>query len=183
MTENLQQIQFAMIEGEACTFGRYAGKVVLVVNVASKCGLTPQYEGLEALYRQYREQGLVVVGFPANDFLAQEPGSEAEIADFCRTTYDVTFPMAAKISVAGPDRHPLYSALTRTKPEAASPNGRAMRERLESRGIPIHPEPEILWNFEKFVIDRNGNVVARFAPDTPPDDEMMRRTIEKALAD
>lgn len=182
MTETLQQIPFATIDGDASSLDRYAGKVVLVVNVASKCGLTPQYDGLEALYRRYREHGLVVVGFPANDFLGQEPGSETEIADFCRTTYDVTFPMAAKISVAGPDRHPLYAALTEAKPEAASPNGRAMRERLQSRGIPIHPEPEILWNFEKFLIGRNGAVVARFAPDTPPDNALMLSEIEAALA-
>jgi glutathione peroxidase len=182
MTETIQQIPFATIDGGACSLDRYAGKVVLVVNVASKCGLTPQYEGLEALYRRYREQGLVVVGFPANDFLGQEPGSESEIADFCRTTYGVTFPMAAKISVAGPDRHPLYAALTEAKPEAASPNGRAMRERLQSREIPIHPEPEILWNFEKFIIDRSGDVVARFAPDASPDDELMLWAIEEALA-
>ena len=90
--------------------------------------------------------------------------------------------MAAKISVAGPDRHPLYAALTQAKPEAASPNGRAMRERLQSRGIPIHPEPEILWNFEKFIIDRSGDVVARFAPGTSPDDELVLWAVEDALA-
>jgi len=179
---SIQDIPVKTIAGADTTLRAHEGSVLLVVNVASKCGLTPQYEGLEALYRRYRDRGLVVLGFPANNFLQQEPGTEAEIADFCRTTYDVSFPMFAKISVAGPDRHPLYAALTQAKPEAAGPNGKAMRARLESKDIPIHPEPEVLWNFEKFVIGRDGSVLARFAPDTPPDDPALVAAIERALA-
>ena len=179
---SIQNIPLRTIDGREASLGDYVGSVLLVVNVASKCGLTPQYEGLEALYRDYRDRGLVVLGFPANDFLQQEPGTEAEIAEFCRTAYDVSFPMFAKISVAGAQRHPLYAALTAAQPVSQSPNGSAMRDRLASKGIPIHPEPEVLWNFEKFVIGRDGAVVARFAPDTPPDDPELRATLEGALA-
>ena len=177
----IQDIPLKTIQGGDRSLADYAGSVLLIVNTASKCGLTPQYEGLEKLYRAYRDRGLVVLGFPANNFLQQEPGSDAEIATFCSTTYDVTFPMFAKISVAGDDRHPLYAALTSAEPEATSPNGSAMRERLAGKNIPIHPEPEVLWNFEKFLIGRDGAVIARFAPDTPPDDQALIAAIEGAL--
>lgn len=178
----IQDIPLKTIDGRDATLGDHAGSVLLVVNVASKCGLTPQYEGLEKLYRAYNDRGFVVVGFPANNFLQQEPGTDEEIATFCSTTYDVTFPMFSKISVAGADRHPLYSALTAAQPKADGPNGSAMRERLAGKNIPIHPEPEVLWNFEKFVVGRNGEVVARFAPDTPLDDAALVKTIERELA-
>ena len=181
MATSLQDIPLRTIDGAETTLAAFAGKVALIVNVASKCGLTPQYEGLEALYRAYRERGLVVLGFPANNFLAQEPGTEAEIADFCKTTYDVTFPMFAKLSVAGEDRHPLYAALVAAQPEAYSPNGQAMRERLASKNIPIYPAPNVLWNFEKFLIGRDGAVLGRFAPDTPPADPALTEAIERAL--
>lgn len=177
----IQDIPLKTIDGQDATLADHAGSVLLVVNTASKCGLTPQYEGLEKLYRAYNDRGLVVLGFPANNFLQQEPGTDDEIATFCATTYDVTFPMFAKISVAGGDRHPLYAALTAAEPEATSPNGNAMRERLAGKNIPIHPAPEVLWNFEKFLIGRDGSVVARFAPDTPPDDENLIAAIDKAL--
>jgi glutathione peroxidase len=177
----IQDIPLKTINGQDATLGDHAGSVLLVVNVASKCGLTPQYEGLETLHRVYRDRGLVVLGFPANNFLQQEPGTDEEIAAFCTTTYDVTFPMFAKISVAGEDRHPLYAALTAAQPRADGPNGNAMRERLAGKNIPIHPEPEILWNFEKFVVGRNGETVARFAPDTPLDDPALLRAIEREL--
>lgn len=177
----IQNIPLRTIDGQGATLGDHAGSVLLVVNVASKCGLTPQYEGLETLYRVYRERGLMVLGFPANNFLQQEPGTDEEIAAFCATTYDVTFPMFAKISVAGEDRHPLYAALTAAQPKADGPNGNAMRERLAGKNIPIHPEPEVLWNFEKFVLGRNGEVVARFAPDTPLDDPALLQAIEREL--
>lgn len=177
----IQDIPLKTIEGQDATLGDHAGSVLLVVNVASKCGLTPQYEGLEKLYRDYQDRGLVVVGFPANNFLQQEPGTNEEIATFCSTTYDVTFPMFAKISVAGEGRHPLYTELTAAQPTADGPNGDAMRARLAGKNIPIHPEPEVLWNFEKFVIGRNGEVVARFAPDTPLDDAALVKTIEREL--
>ena len=161
MTETLQQIPFSTIDGEASSLGRYSGKVVLVVNVASKCSLTPQYEGLEALYRRYREQGLVVVGFPANDFLGQEPGSESDIADFCRMTYDVTFPLFAKLHVNGKEAHPLYAALT-------------------GKDSPF-PGP-ITWNFNKFLISRDGKIIKRFDSKTKPESAEVTGAIEEALA-
>src|SRR3712207_9377465 len=113
MSTSLYDIPLISIDGSRTSLSEYAGKVLLIVNVASKCGLTPQYEGLEALYRTYRDQGLVELGFPANDFKGQEPGSEAEISEFCRSTYGVDFPMFSKIKVTGPDKHPLYRALDR----------------------------------------------------------------------
>lgn len=181
MTSAIQSIPLKTIEGEDARLADYAGSVLLIVNTASKCGLTPQYEGLEALYRANRDKGLVILGFPANNFLAQEPGTEEEIAEFCTLTYDVSFPMFAKVSVAGEDRHPLYAALTEAQPEAASPNGKAMRERLAGKDIPIWDEPEILWNFEKFLVARDGRVAARFAPDTPPDDPALLAAIQELL--
>jgi glutathione peroxidase len=178
MATAIRDIPLKTITGADASLADYAGQVLLVVNTASKCGLTPQYEGLEALYRKYRGQGFQVLGFPSNDFAGQEPGSETEIAEFCQLTYDVDFPMFGKIRVVGPDKHPLYQALT----EALTPtNAEAMRERLRGHGIEPNPEPEILWNFEKFLIGRDGEVVARFAPDTAPDDDRIVTAIEREL--
>jgi glutathione peroxidase len=178
----IQDIPLKTIAGQDDSLANHAGKVLLVVNVASKCGLTPQYNGLEKLYAEYREQGFEVLGFPANNFGAQEPGTDAEIAEFCSLTYDVDFPLFSKISVAGEDRHPLYAALTAAQPDAISTNGGEMRERLAGHGITPNPEPEILWNFEKFLVNRGGEVVARFAPDTKPDDPAIIAAIERELA-
>ncbi len=177
----IQDIPLKTISGEEKTLGDYAGQVLLVVNTASKCGLTPQYEGLEALYKKYRGDGLTVLGFPANDFRGQEPGSDAEIADFCTLTYSVDFPMFAKTSIVGPDKNPLYAALIAAQPEATMPSGESMRDKLKGYGIEPNPEPEVLWNFEKFVIGRDGDVVARFAPDTAPDDPALVATLEREL--
>lgn len=177
----IQDIPLSTITGAPASLGDYAGKVVLAVNVASKCGLTPQYEGLEALYAKYRDQGLVVAGFPANDFGAQEPGSNEEIAEFCTTNFGVDFPMFAKIQVTGADKHPLYAALTGAVPQAAG-DAEGFRERLRGYGMTPNPEPEVLWNFEKFVIGRDGEVAARFAPTTAPDDPVLLATIEAELA-
>jgi len=177
----LQEIPLQTIRGDAATLADYDGEVALVVNVASKCGLTPQYEGLEALHARYRDRGFTVLGFPANDFGAQEPGTDAEIADFCTTNFGVDFPMFSKIVVTGPDKHPLYAALTNAQPEAAG-DPEAFRERLRGFGKVPNPAPEILWNFEKFVIGRDGAVIARFAPTTAPDDPALVAAIEGALA-
>ncbi len=182
MATDIQSIPLKTIDGKDASLGDYAGKVLLVVNTASKCGLTPQYEGLETLYRDKKDAGFEVLGFPANNFLQQEPGTEDEIASFCKLTYDVSFPMFSKVSAAGEDRHPLYTALIAAQPEAFSPNGEGMRERLNSKDIPIWPAPEVLWNFEKFLIGKDGNVVARFAPDCPPDAPELLAAIDKALA-
>ena len=175
----VQDIPLKTIDGAAASLGDHAGKVLLVVNVASKCGLTPQYAGLETLYRKYRDQGFEVLGFPANDFGAQEPGTDAEIAAFCATSYDVDFPMFAKISVAGEDKHPLYAALTEAQPAAAGTG--TFRERLKGYGMTPNPEPEVLWNFEKFLVGRDGDVVARFSPDMAPDDAKIVTAIETEL--
>jgi len=177
----LSDIRIKTIAGADATLGDYAGKVALVVNVASKCGLTPQYEGLEALYRAYRDKGLVVLGFPANDFGAQEPGSNEEIADFCTTNFAVDFPMFAKVTVVGPQKHPLYAALTQAQPSARG-DAAAFRERLKGYGMTPNPEPEVLWNFEKFLVGKDGAVIARFAPTTAPDDAELVGAIETALA-
>jgi glutathione peroxidase len=137
------------IDGDAQSLGAYAGKAMLVVNVASRCGFTPQYAGLEALYRQYGEKGFVVLGFPCNQFGAQEPGTEAQIAQFCAATYDVSFPMFAKVDVNGEKTHPLYRLLKHAAPGL-----------LGSEAIK--------WNFTKFLIDRDGLVVKRYAPTDAP---------------
>jgi len=178
---DLRTIELQRIDGGATSLDEYRGKVVLVVNVASKCGLTPQYEGLESLYRRYRDRGLVVLGFPANDFRGQEPGSDAEIADFCRLTYEVDFPMFSKVQVTGPDKHKLFAALIEAHPVASAGAGGGMRERLRSHGIEPNPEPELVWNFEKFLIGRDGSVAGRFSPDIAPEDPRLVDAIEQAL--
>ena len=173
------------IAGAPASLADYSGKVLLIVNVASKCGLTPQYTALEALYQKYKDRGLVILGFPANDFAGQEPGTNEEIAQFCSIDYPVTFPLFSKISVTGPDKHPLYAALIAAAPTHI-PHG-PWRENLANysakNGFPPPNElPELLWNFEKFLVGRDGNVLARFAPDTPPDDPKITTAIEQALA-
>jgi glutathione peroxidase len=180
MTETLYDIPLKTIDGAPASLGDYRGKALLVVNVASKCGLTPQYECLEALYRDRKGQGLVVLGFPANNFGAQEPGTEAEIADFCSLTYGVDFPMFAKISVKGEDRHPLYDALVAAQPKAEGAD--AMREKLAGYGVPAGAPSDVLWNFEKFVVGRDGKVVARFSPDITADDPRLTAALDAALA-
>lgn len=178
---DLTTISFTTIKGEKASLADYDGQVALVVNVASKCGLTPQYEALQSIYDRYREQGFAILGFPANNFAGQEPGTEEEIATFCSTNYNVTFPMFAKISVAGEDKHPFYAELIRTAPTAQPDGGAAMREKLSSFGMTPNPVPEVLWNFEKFLIGRNGDVIARFAPDVAPDAPVILQAIEAAL--
>lgn len=170
------------IDGTPTALRDFAGQVLLVVNVASKCGLTPQYAGLAALYAAHRERGFVVLGFPANDFGAQEPGSNAEIAAFCSTTYDVSFPLFAKISVKEPDRHPLYRDLIAAQPVAIEPPGSGLRADLANYGAVPDAPSDILWNFEKFLIARDGHVAARFAPDVAPDDPLLLAAIERELA-
>lgn len=182
MSTPIQQIPVRQITGEETTLGEYNGKVLLVVNVASKCGLTPQYAALEQMYRNYRDRGLVIVGFPANDFKSQEPGSNADIQTFCTTNYGVDFPMFAKITVVGEEKHPLYSALIAAQPKAISTSEVPFSEDLKRYGIQPNPEPEILWNFEKFIVDRDGNVAARFSPNTTPDDPTLVRVLETELA-
>jgi len=150
------------LEGDPASLAEYKGKTLLIVNVASKCGLTPQYEGLERLQKNYADRGFTVLGFPCNQFGGQEPGTAEEIDTFCSTTYGVTFPMFEKIDVNGDERHPLYEVLTPT--EAA--DGHA---------------GDIRWNFEKFVISPEGEIVARFSPVVKPEDDPVVTTIESHL--
>ena len=150
------------IDGEERALRDFDGKVVLVVNVASKCGLTPHYAGLQKLYESHRARGLEVLGFPCNQFAGQEPGSDAEVQQFCSREYGVTFPLFSKIEVNGPDRHPLYEWLTG---EATSPEGAG----------------DIQWNFTKFLVGRDGHVIARYAPPTEPDAPALVAALERAL--
>jgi len=180
MTSSLYDIPVRSIDGAAGSLSAYRGKVLLVVNVASKCGLTPQYTGLEALYQSRRAQGLEVLGFPANNFKEQEPGSDAEISDFCSLNFDVHFPLFSKISVRGDDQHPLYAALTAAQPETLGEG--PFRDRLKGYGIDTGQPGEVLWNFEKFLISRDGEVVGRFAPDTEANDPRLLAALDAELA-
>jgi glutathione peroxidase len=147
----IHDISARRIDGTERDLSEFRGKVLLVVNVASRCGFTPQYTGLEALHRRYGERGLAVLGFPCNQFGSQEPGTEAEIGSFCSTTYEVTFPLFAKVDVNGADAHPLYQFLKSARPGVLGTEA-------------------IKWNFTKFLVDRQGNVVKRFAPNDKPED-------------
>ena len=148
------------IDGDPESLGRYRGQVLLLVNVASRCGLTPQYDGLESLYDRYRDRGFAVLGFPANDFASQEPGTEAEIADFCRSTYGVRFPMFSKIHVRGDEIHPLYRYLT-------------------SQPAPVGGD--VRWNFQKYLVGHDGRVIAKFGPRVAPDSDGLTSAIKAAL--
>ncbi len=181
MTSALSDISLKTIDGKDASLADHQGKVLLVVNVASKCGLTPQYDGLEALHERLEGKGFSVLGFPANDFGAQEPGSNEEIADFCRTNFSVRFPMYEKIVVTGADKHPLYAALTAAQPEKQG-DAEGFRERLRGFGMTPSADPEVLWNFEKFVIGKDGKVAARFAPTVAPDDEALLSVLEAEIA-
>jgi len=178
---SLQNIPVKTIDGKPSSLKDFAGNVLLVVNVASKCGLTPQYEALEKIYEEKRDKGFAVLGFPANNFGAQEPGSNEEIAEFCSLTYSVKFPMFEKISVVGDDQHPLYKELTTAAPRAQG-DPDAFRDRLKGFGMTPNQDPDVLWNFEKFLVGKNGEVVARFAPTVAPDDPAVVAAIDAELA-
>ncbi|MDM4720017.1 glutathione peroxidase [Micromonospora sp. WMMA1363] len=150
------------LTGGPADLARYRGRALLVVNVASRCGLTPQYANLQALHDEYADRGLVVLGVPCNQFADQEPGSAAEINDFCQVNYGVTFPLTEKVDVNGPDRHPLYAELVST-PDAEGHTG------------------DVRWNFEKFLVAPDGTVAARFAPEVTPDSPELRSAVEKVL--
>jgi glutathione peroxidase len=179
-THSILDVPVERIDGTATSLAEHEGKVLLIVNVASKCGFTPQYEALEALYEETRERGLVVCGFPANDFGAQEPGSNEEIQSFCQTSFGVKFPMYSKVVVTGEDRHPLYDALVVSTPETKGDTSE-LRKHLVEFGVEPTAPPEVLWNFEKFLVGRDGKVVARFAPDIVPDDPMLLDAIEAEI--
>jgi glutathione peroxidase len=158
---SLYDIPLKDINGKPASLKAYKGKPILIVNVASKCGLTPQYSALESTYKKYKDQGLVVLGFPCNDFAGQEPGTNEEIKQFCSSKYDVTFPLFDKVHVKGPEQHPLYTALSGDK----------------------SPFPgDVKWNFGKFLIGKDGKILKRFEPQTKPDSEEVISAIESALA-
>jgi glutathione peroxidase len=180
MKNSLFDIPVDRIDGSAATLAEHRGEVMLIVNVASKCGLTPQYAGLEALHQKYAGRKFSVLGFPANDFAGQEPGDNAEIMQFCSTNFDVHFPLYGKIHVTGPDKHPLYQGLTQAMPGTEGREG--MEAMLRSYQMEPTPPPEVVWNFEKFLVDRHGVVVRRFAPDTKPDAPELVQAIEAELA-
>ncbi len=161
MTETIYRHHAKTLDGRDVSMDDYRGKVLLIVNVASKCGFTPQYTGLEALFQRYKDKGFEILGFPCNQFGNQEPGDEAEIASFCSTTYPVSFPMFAKVEVNGDDAHPLYQQLKSDAPGL-----------LGSKGVK--------WNFTKFLVNKDGEVVERFAPTTKPED--IASSIERLLA-
>jgi glutathione peroxidase len=158
MTE-YRKIEFNTITGETTSLNEFRGDVVLLVNTASKCGFTPQYEGLQSLHETYKDQGFTVIGFPANNFMRQEPGSDEQIMEFCTTEFGVTFPMMSKISVKGNDQHPLYTWLTEESPYPG----------------------KITWNFNKFLLDREGNVIARFGSRDEPESDEVVSAINAAL--
>lgn len=157
----LQAIPLKDIDGKATSLKDYSGKVLLIVNVASKCGHTPQYAGLEALHQKYKDKGFSVLGFPCNDFGAQEPGTAEEIKTFCSTKYNVTFPLFEKVHVKGKEKHPLYAELT-------------------GKSSPV--PGEVTWNFGKFLIGKDGKILKRWDPKTPPDDKELNAAIEAAMA-
>lgn len=182
MTTSIYDIPVRKIDGTQTSLAEYKPNVMLIVNVASKCGLTKQYEGLEKLYEKYRDSGFTVAGFPADDFAHQEPGSNPEILEFCRANFGVQFPLFEKITVVGAEKHPLYRALTEAQPTAQSSAPIAFRDQLKGYGMTPNPEPEILWNFEKFLVNRQGAVVKRFTPDTTAEDPDLLRAVEAELA-
>jgi glutathione peroxidase len=180
MSATLENVQLRRIDGTSASLANYEGKVLLIVNVASKCGFTPQYEGLERLYARFSSRGFAVLGFPANDFAEQEPGTNTEIAQFCTTNFGVKFPMFEKTTVAGRSKHPLYASLIAAQPKPTTSTD-SLRQHLTEFGVTPNPEPEVLWNFEKFLVNRAGTPVARFAPDVEPEDPTIIDRIETEL--
>jgi glutathione peroxidase len=182
MSDEIYKILVKTIDGEETTLEKYKGRVLMIVNVASKCGLTPQYEALQRIYEKYKHRGFEILGFPANNFLQQEPGNEEQIKEFCSKTYGVQFPMFSKISVKEEDQHPLYKYLTEQRPVTDLPDTE-FENKLASFGQKRERPNDILWNFEKFLINRKGEIIARFSPAITPDDTRITQKIEEALND
>jgi glutathione peroxidase len=181
MCAALYDIPLRRIDGSSASLADHKGNVLLVVNVASQCGLTPQYAELEQIYETYRGRGFAVLGFPANEFAGQEPGSNAEIQQFCQTKYGVKFPMFEKIVVKGEKQHPLYRELiAECQTAQQKPNG-TLRKTLDQHGLGPKNDTDIMWNFEKFLVNRRGQVVGRFAPDITPKDSAITSAIEAEL--
>lgn len=182
MTASLYDIPLERLNGEPTTLGAWRGQALLIVNVASKCGLTPQYAGLEALHERYRARGLQVLGFPCNDFAGQEPGGAAEIQAFCDTQYHVSFPLFAKLRINSAPRHALYAALIAAQPQARPSGSDKLRSTLAEHKLLPPKDSDVMWNFEKFLVGRDGRVMARFAPDVTPEDPALVAAVESTLA-
>ena len=182
MALDIYTIPVTRIDGAVGSMADYRGQVLLVVNVASKCGLTEQYEGLEHLQKRYGFRGFNILGFPSNDFGDQEPGTDGEIQTFCTANFGATFPMFSKVQVTGPEKHPLYAELIEQQPTSTGEGKDAWRQHLVDFGVAPNPEPELLWNFEKFLVGKTGQVVARFSPDTLPLAQPVTTAIEAELA-
>lgn len=180
MNTLIYDIPLKTIAGNHTTLAEHKGKVALIVNVASKCGLTPQYAGLEKLHEKYKHQGFAVLGFPSNDFAGQEPGSASDIQTFCTMNFGVTFPMYEKIAVNSDPRHPLYAALIAAQPKAVAADEK-FRKALALHKLLPKSDADVTWNFEKFLVGRDGSVIGRFAPDIVPDHPVLIRAIEAAL--
>lgn len=182
MNESLYDIPLKSLDGHVINLAKFKKQVLLIVNVASRCGFTAQYAGLENLFENYHERGLQVLGFPCNDFAAQEPGSADDIRNFCSTSYGVRFPMFDKININSEPRHPLYVLLMQAQPNAMTSGNSDLRDSLAQHKLLPKQASDVLWNFEKFLVGRDGRVLNRFAPDMTPDDPLLIAAIEAALS-
>jgi len=181
MNESLYDIPLKSLDGHSIKLAEFKNQVLLIVNVASRCGFTSQYAGLEKLFENYHERGLQVLGFPCNDFAAQEPGSANDIKNFCTTNYGVEFPMFDKININSEPRHSLYVRLIEAQPNAISAGNSDLRDQLAQLELLPKQATDVMWNFEKFLVGRDGQVLNRFAPDMSPDDPILIAAIEAAL--
>ena len=179
--EKIYDLKALSNKGQEVDFAQYEGKVLLIVNTASKCGFTPQYDGLEALYQKYKDQGLVIIGFPCDQFAHQEPGSDEEIAEFCRLNHGVTFPLMSKIEVNGPGESPVFTYLKSVAPteEYKGLKAKATHTMLKGLSKSVEKDSDILWNFTKFLVSRDGTVVKRFPPTADP--ESFEKDIQEML--
>lgn len=182
MSVALYDLPLNRLDGQPTSLAEFRGQVLLIVNVASQCGLTSQYAALEQLFENRSQRGFQVLGFPCNDFAAQEPGSPEEIAAFCSSRFQVRFPLFAKLNINQPPRHPLYASLIAAAPVAQFPEGSDFAAKLAQYGCTPKAPDDVLWNFEKFLVGRNGEVLGRFSPDTLPDDPRLLAAIDAALA-
>lgn len=181
MNHFLYDIPLNQLDGTSTSLAGFKGQVLLIVNLASQCGFTPQYAGLENLFERYRDRGLQVLGFPCNDFAGQEPGGAEEIQNFCSSKFNVQFPLFEKININSEPRHPLYALLIKAQPTALAPVNSDLRAKLAEYQFLPKQESDVLWNFEKFIVSRDGQILNRFSPDTTPDDPRLIAAIETAL--
>ncbi|WP_439135991.1 glutathione peroxidase [Pseudomaricurvus sp.] len=177
---NIYDINVKTIDGESVKLERFSGKTLLIVNVASACGLTPQYEALEALYEAHKDQGLEVLGFPCNQFGEQEPGTEADIKEFCSMKFDIKFPMFSKVEVNGENQHPLYKQLLSAIPERTAAPESGFEEKMKSYGKEVK-DGAVMWNFEKFLVNTKGEIIGHFSPDMTPDHPILASAINTAI--